>query len=85
MTGGSGKNRVSPPDERQHEADFFKLAENEQQAMPSLIRSVRRSLNRKHSSDIHNISLNIGKADGQTVEHVHLDIIPRFAGDLLDP
>jgi diadenosine tetraphosphate (Ap4A) HIT family hydrolase len=62
-----------------HEPDFFKLSANEQQALLSLTRSVRRSLDRRHSPDGYNIGINIGKAGGQTVGHVHIHVIPRYA------
>ena len=29
--------------------------------------------------------VNIGRASGQTVEHVHLHLIPRRLGDVADP
>lgn len=68
-----------------HEDDFFKLTEEEQQAMLRLVRSVRRKLHRTHSPDGYNVGLNIGAAAGQTIAHVHLHIIPRYSGDVADP
>ena len=32
-----------------------------------------------------NIGLNIGKVAGQTIEHIHFHIIPRYEGDTPDP
>lgn len=32
-----------------------------------------------------NIGMNVGSVAGQTVDHVHVHVIPRFAGDVLDP
>lgn len=32
-----------------------------------------------------NIGINDGAAAGQTVPHLHIHLIPRFAGDLPDP
>jgi diadenosine tetraphosphate (Ap4A) HIT family hydrolase len=68
-----------------HEADFFSLSEAEQRAMLSLARSVQRRLHRKHAPDGYNVGINIGKAGGQTVDHVHLHVIPRYSGDVEDP
>ena len=31
------------------------------------------------------IGVNVGKAGGQTVEHVHRYVIPRYFGDVPDP
>jgi diadenosine tetraphosphate (Ap4A) HIT family hydrolase len=68
-----------------HEPDFFALTEKEQRAMVSLLRSVRRKLDRKYSPDGYNIGLNAGTAAGQTIGHVHLHVIPRYSGDVPDP
>jgi diadenosine tetraphosphate (Ap4A) HIT family hydrolase len=68
-----------------HEADFFNLSTNEQQALLSLIRVVRGILDRKHSPNGYNIGINIGTAAGQTVDHVHIHVIPRYCGDVADP
>ena len=68
-----------------HEANFFNLTEPEQRAMLSLARSVRRKLDRRHSPDGYNVGVNVGKAGGQTVDHVHLHLIPRYSGDVQDP
>lgn len=35
--------------------------------------------------DGYNIGINIGEAAGQTVDHVHMHIIPRYKGDVKDP
>jgi diadenosine tetraphosphate (Ap4A) HIT family hydrolase len=68
-----------------HEADCLRLSADEQQALLSLTRSVRRRLDRKHSPDGYNIGMNVGHAGGQTIDHVHLHVIPRYAGDVPDP
>ena len=68
-----------------HEDDFFKLTEEELQAMHALVRSVRRKLDRPNAPDAYNIGLNIGAAAGQTIAHVHLNVIPRYSGDVADP
>ena len=35
--------------------------------------------------DGYNLGLNVGRAAGQTVPHLHLHVIPRFNGDVDDP
>ncbi|MGP1667643.1 MAG: HIT family protein, partial [Rhodanobacter sp.] len=35
--------------------------------------------------DGYNIGINVGAAAGQTVPHLHVHVIPRYAGDMDDP
>jgi diadenosine tetraphosphate (Ap4A) HIT family hydrolase len=42
-------------------------------------------LEREHSTSAFNLGVNLGPAAGQTVEHVHLHVIPRYDGDVEDP
>jgi diadenosine tetraphosphate (Ap4A) HIT family hydrolase len=39
----------------------------------------------KHNPDGYNIGVNIGAAAGQNRMHVHVHLIPRYAGDVADP
>ena len=36
-------------------------------------------------ADGYNIGINCGEAAGQTLEHLHIHFIPRYAGDIPDP
>lgn len=38
-----------------------------------------------HKPDGFNVGFNAGSAAGQTVDHLHIHVIPRFAGDVPDP
>ena len=53
--------------------------------MMQLIDEVKVLLDRQHAPDGYNIGLNNGIAAGQTVMHVHMHVIPRYAGDVADP
>jgi diadenosine tetraphosphate (Ap4A) HIT family hydrolase len=33
----------------------------------------------------YNIGINVGTVSGQTVDHVHVHLIPRYPGDVADP
>ena len=70
---------------RRHVADFFDLTRFEQAALLALLNRAREFLQKKHSPDGYNIGVNVGKAAGQNRMHVHVHLIPRYAGDVADP
>lgn len=70
---------------RRHVADFFEMTEAEQAAVMELMRELHRSVSREHSPDGFNIGVNVGKAAGQSRMHVHVHLIPRYAGDVPNP
>jgi len=70
---------------RRHEADYFALTAAEQTAMWRLVNAVRARLERELHPDGYNLGVNVSQAAGQTVDHVHIHLIPRYAGDADDP
>lgn len=42
-------------------------------------------IERYHQPDGYNIGMNCGVAAGQTIFHLHVHLIPRYAGDVPDP
>ena len=50
-----------------------------------LVSEVRADLERRFAPDGFNVGLNAGAAAGQTVDHAHVHVIPRFVGDVPDP
>jgi diadenosine tetraphosphate (Ap4A) HIT family hydrolase len=60
---------------RRHVADFFDMTWAEKTSI----------LARDHGPDGYNIGVNIGKAAGQSRMHVHVHLIPRYAGDVANP
>jgi len=70
---------------KRHVADFFDMAADEQAAVLQLLNDAQRRIQREHSPDGYNIGVNIGKAAGQSRMHVHVHLIPRYAGDVPDP
>lgn len=70
---------------KRHVADFFGMSAEEQGAVLRLLNQAHRFVGRTHSPDGYNIGVNIGKAGGQTRMHVHVHLIPRYAGDVADP
>lgn len=70
---------------RRHVADFFDMTAAEQAAVLSLLNEARRIVHAEHKPDGYNVGVNIGKAAGQNRMHVHVHLIPRYAGDVPDP
>lgn len=70
---------------KRHVADFFDMTKDEQAAVLELLGEARRQLQVTLSPDGYNIGVNIGAAGGQSRMHVHVHLIPRYAGDVPDP
>jgi diadenosine tetraphosphate (Ap4A) HIT family hydrolase len=70
---------------RRHEGSFFDLSASERDAMLLLLDEAKRQLDASHAPQGFNIGVNDGPVAGQTVPHVHMHLIPRFAGDVADP
>ena len=70
---------------KRHVASFFDLTTEEQAAVLALLNSAQRSIQEQHSPDGYNIGVNIGKAGGQSRMHVHVHLVPRYAGDVPEP
>jgi len=54
-------------------------------AIIALLRKAQASVQELHSPDGYNVGVNVGKAAGQSRMHVHVHLIPRYAGDVPDP
>lgn len=70
---------------RRHVASFFDLTKEEQQDMLNLADEVKRIVDDRFHPDGYNIGINVGEAAGQSIFHVHLHLIPRYAGDVPNP
>jgi diadenosine tetraphosphate (Ap4A) HIT family hydrolase len=81
---------------KRHMALFFEATREEQSAMLDLLAEMRLLLLDANPSqppfakgrskpDAFNIGINDGAAAGQTVMHMHIHLIPRYAGDTDDP
>ena len=66
---------------------FFECSSKEQQALIDLVGEAKRLLDERldPKPDGYNVGFNCGSAAGQTVPHVHVHVIPRYAGDMPDP
>ena len=70
---------------RRHVAGFFDMTEDERAAVLSLLGEAQQLMQSRHAPDGYNIGVNVGKAAGQSRMHVHVHLIPRYAGDVADP
>jgi diadenosine tetraphosphate (Ap4A) HIT family hydrolase len=70
---------------KRHVAGLFDLEPRELAAVWLLLPEVKLRLDARHSPAGYNVGVNVGAAAGQTVNHVHLHLIPRYAGDVADP
>lgn len=70
---------------RRHVSDWFDATPEEQRSLTNVANDVKRLLEEKHNPAGWNLGVNVGRAGGQTVSHVHLHVIPRYDGDVQDP
>ena len=70
---------------RRHIGSWFDASPSEREALVALVDEVKVQLDHDRRPDGYNIGMNVGAAAGQTVMHLHLHLIPRFAGDVDDP
>lgn len=66
-------------------ATWWESTEQERTDLLALVEVVRHQLDAEFSPDGYNVGFNAGAAAGQTVDHLHLHVIPRYAGDVPDP
>jgi diadenosine tetraphosphate (Ap4A) HIT family hydrolase len=70
---------------KRHVGSFFDMTTEEQIAVLGLLNQAEHLIQHTHRPDGYNIGVNIGKAGGQSRMHVHVHLIPRYAGDVVDP
>lgn len=68
-----------------HEPDFLALSLDELDAILGVSKDVRAELDARLHPDGFNLGVNVGEAGGQTIDHSHLHLIPRYVGDVADP
>ena len=70
---------------KRHVGSFFETSAQERTALLELLDQAQAAAVAELHPDGANIGINDGAAAGQTVPHLHIHLIPRFAGDQADP
>lgn len=70
---------------KRHVSDYFELSFKEQSSCIFMMNKVKDLIQNRFNPDGFNIGLNVGEIAGQIVNHVHIHLIPRFKGDVVDP
>ncbi|MBU3660971.1 MAG: HIT domain-containing protein [Flavobacteriales bacterium] len=70
---------------KRHVSNYFELTIEEQKTCFQLVNKVKEIITRKFNPDGFNIGINVGEFAGQTVNHVHIHLIPRYKGDVENP
>lgn len=70
---------------RRHVATWFDATADEQAAVMRGVEVARSEIEKTRKPDGYNVGFNAGEAAGQTVFHLHVHVIPRLRGDVVDP
>jgi diadenosine tetraphosphate (Ap4A) HIT family hydrolase len=85
----SDKHPISPGHSlivpRRHVPSIIALDDHEYNDCFALVRSLKALLETRHHPAGFNLAVNDGAVAGQTVQHAHIHIVPRYPGDLLQP
>ena len=68
-----------------HVASFFDLSPEEVSACMELLIQEQKTLDKEFNPDGYNVGVNVNAAAGQSIFHVHIHLIPRYAGDSSHP
>ena len=70
---------------RRHFAEYFDATAREKTAIWELLDEVKPIIDQRFRPDGYNVGVNIGRAAGQSIPHLHIHVIPRYAGDVENP
>ena len=70
---------------KRHIDSFFKMTSKEYNALQSILIQAKKNLECEFCPDAYNIGVNDGELAGQTINHLHIHLIPRYKGDVDDP
>lgn len=70
---------------KKHYKTYFDLPEILRPSMDYWLRHIKDILDEKYRPDGYNVGFNCGESAGQTIDHFHIHIIPRYKGDVENP
>ncbi len=70
---------------KRHFKIFFDATDEEIAALYQLLQEGKKYLDQKYHPDGYNLGVNIGEDAGQSIMHLHIHLIPRYKGDVVDP
>jgi diadenosine tetraphosphate (Ap4A) HIT family hydrolase len=68
-----------------HVRTWFEASSEEQASLVRATEFARAAIDSTAPADGYNIGINSGEAAGQTIFHLHVHVIPRRQGDVIDP
>ncbi len=70
---------------KRHLTDFFSASAEERWALSELLDAAKEYLDKNYHPDGYNIGINCGEYAGQSIQHLHIHLIPRYSGDIEIP
>lgn len=70
---------------KSHKSSYFDLSLNEQISLTLVVNRLKQVISTRYKPDGFNIGINIGETAGQTINHVHIHLIPRYKNDIPNP
>ncbi|MBW9146579.1 HIT family protein [Clostridium sp. CM027] len=70
---------------KRHFANFFEATEEEVKSIYKLMHEVKEIFDIQYEPAGYNIGINVGTYAGQTINHLHVHLIPRYIGDVANP
>lgn len=70
---------------KRHCATIFDATLEERAAMMKILDDLKNFLDQKYNPSGYNIGINCGHVAGQTINHCHVHVIPRYSGDVANP
>ena len=70
---------------RRQISQWWDASAEERDDLMALVDEVHSHIEQHHAPDGFNVGFNAGDAAGQTIDHLHVHVIPRYHGDVPDP